>query len=199
MIAKRVFDLFWTVPGLIVLSPLMVGLAIWIRLDSPGPALFRQERVGRFGKPFRVVKFRTMTANAEERGPKITAGADPRITRAGAFLRKSKLDELPQLFNVLKGEMSLVGPRPEVPEYVAQYPDDVRERVLSVPPGITDFAAIEFRNESELLANSQNPEDDYLNKVLPRKLAYYERYVTERNMWVDFVLILRTMVSVITH
>ena len=193
MIAKRLFDLLCAGLGLLLLSPLLAVLALWVRLDSPGPALFRQERVGRHGKPFRVLKFRTMRVDAERLGPKITAGADPRITRAGAFLRRSKLDELPQLINVVRGEMSLVGPRPEVPEYVALYPPALREIVLSVPPGITDLASIEFRHESELLARAADPQREYVETILPIKLDYYRRYVEGRSLLGDLAIILRTL------
>ena len=137
---KRLFDLVVALGGLLVFGLSMLLIAAWVRLDSPGPVFFRQERVGRFGRPFRTHKFRTMVVDAPSRGPAITVGADPRITRAGAWLRRSKLDELPQLLNVLQGRMSIVGPRPELPQYVALYPEGLRERVLSVRPGITDPA-----------------------------------------------------------
>ncbi|NOY72927.1 MAG: sugar transferase [Gammaproteobacteria bacterium] len=193
MAAKRLFDLFFVTLGLILLSPIMVFIVVWVRLSSPGPALFKQERIGRGGRPFFVLKFRTMIQDAESNGGKITIGADPRITKSGKFLRKYKLDELPQLLNVLKGEMSLVGPRPEVPEYVAIYPEDVRKKVLSVPPGITDFAAIEYRDENALLARASDPEREYVEKVLPEKLDYYLEYVEKRSIWLDFTLIIRTL------
>jgi lipopolysaccharide/colanic/teichoic acid biosynthesis glycosyltransferase len=134
-----------------------------------------------------------MCCEAESRGRLITVGDDPCITRSGRFLRRYKLDELPQLFNVLKGEMSLVGPRPEVPRYVALYPDEVRERVLSVPPGITDYASTEYRDESALLATAKDPENLYINEIMPAKLKCYERYVAERSIWLDFRLILTTL------
>jgi lipopolysaccharide/colanic/teichoic acid biosynthesis glycosyltransferase len=193
MIAKRLFDLFFSGLGLIVLSPVFVVVAIWIKLDSPGPIFFRQERVGRGGRHFRIHKFRTMRSVATPQGPAITAGGDPRITRAGAFLRRHKLDELPQLIDVVRGDMSLVGPRPEVPNFMEAYPDDVRDRILSVPPGITDFASIEYREENALLAGSEAPERDYVEKILPAKLVYYDRYVRERSLWLDFALIFRTL------
>ena len=197
MIAKRLFDLIFTIPGLIVLSPLLVVVAVWIRLDSPGLVIFKQKRVGRFGRPFFVMKFRTMVVDAESKGAKITVGGDPRITKSGAFLRKYKLDELPQLFNVLKGEMSLVGPRPEVPEYVDLYPEDVKETVLSVPPGMTDFASIEYRDENDILAVSDDPQRDYVEEIIPIKLDYYQEYVNRRSLWLDFVLILRTIAAIV--
>lgn len=193
MIAKRIFDLVFVIPGLLILSPVFVLAALWISIDSKGPVFFRQERVGRNGKIFRIFKFRTMVVNAESLGAKITLGNDSRITRSGAFLRRYKLDELPQLFNVFKGEMSLVGPRPEVPEYVAYWPDEMRELVLSVPPGITDFASIEFRNENDLLEGASDPVEKYIQEIIPIKLDYYEHYVNSRSILLDFWLILRTI------
>lgn len=190
-------DMILVIPGLMLLAPLLLVIALWVRLDSPGPVFFRQERVGRFGRPFRILKFRTMVVNAEQLGLRITAGHDPRITRSGRLLRRSKLDELPQLFNVLRGEMSLVGPRPEVAEYVAHYPVQIRDKVLSVPPGITDRASIEYRDESRLLGESDNPQLTYVEQVLPRKLQYYVRYVDERSLWGDLLLILRTVAAII--
>jgi lipopolysaccharide/colanic/teichoic acid biosynthesis glycosyltransferase len=147
---------------------LLLLVALWIKLDSPGPVFFRQERIGRFGVPFRIHKFRTMTHGAV--GAQITVGADARITRAGAWLRRTKLDELPQLIDVLRGAMSLVGPRPEVPRYVAMYPQGLRDKVLSVRPGITDVASLEYRDEGELLARAADPEREYVSVVMPAKL-----------------------------
>ena len=155
--SKRLMDWLITLALLPVALPLMAAIALWVRLDSPGPALFRQERVGRGGRLFRIHKFRTMRLH-DGSGPQITASGDARITRAGRWLRRSKLDELPQLIDVLAGDMSLVGPRPEVPRYMALYPDEARRRILSVRPGITDRAAIGFRDEERLLAASDNPE-----------------------------------------
>ncbi|GAB6183582.1 sugar transferase [Thermodesulfovibrio hydrogeniphilus] len=196
MIAKRIFDFFFATIGLILLLPIFALIAIWIKLDSPGPVFFRQVRVGRFGKPFKLYKFRTMYVDSESKG-QLTVGEDPRITKAGYFLRKYKLDELPQLINVVKGEMSLVGPRPEVPRYVAFYPPDVRQRVLSVPPGITDFASIMFKDENELLAQAQDPEKVYIEEILPVKLKWYEKYILERSISLDFKLILLTLMKII--
>jgi lipopolysaccharide/colanic/teichoic acid biosynthesis glycosyltransferase len=196
-VTKRLFDLFWTIPGLIVLSPVMLLISLWIKLDSPGPVFFRQTRIGRYGKPFKVMKFRTMVVDAEKRGLRITVGCDRRITRAGHLLRQYKLDELPQLINVLLGEMSLVGPRPEVPEYVACYPDDIRDKVLSVKPGITDRASIEFRNENTLLSNAVDPSRTYREEILPVKLRYYLDYAEHRTLAADFRLILKTLVAIL--
>jgi lipopolysaccharide/colanic/teichoic acid biosynthesis glycosyltransferase len=191
---KRVFDVVVAGFGLLLLSPLLVLLALAIRLDSPGPVLFRQERVGRAGRPFRIHKFRTMRAGAP--GAAITVGADPRITRVGAWLRRSKLDELPQLIDVLAGSMSLVGPRPEVPRYVALYPEATRAKVLSVRPGITDLASIEYRDESAQLARAADPEHEYVHVVMPRKLRLAEAYVEQASFALDLRLILRTLAAV---
>jgi lipopolysaccharide/colanic/teichoic acid biosynthesis glycosyltransferase len=183
--------------ALLVLAPVMLLTAIWIKTDSAGPVLFRQDRVGLNGSLFAIFKFRTMTATPlPAHQPGITVGADPRITRAGALLRKYKLDELPQFFNVLLGDMSVVGPRPEVPKYVATYPPQVRDIVLSVRPGITDLASIEYRNESELLGQAEDPETFYLQVVLPRKLEYCVQYVATRNIWLDISIIWRTILAV---
>lgn len=196
MFTKRIFDLVFVIPGLLLLAPIFLFLAFWIKMDSTGPIFFRQERVGKSGNLFWIFKFRTMVFNAESLGAKVTVGQDPRITRGGEFLRKYKLDELPQLINILKGEMSLVGPRPEVPEYVAYWPADMYKLILSVPPGITDYASIEFRNENELLVGAANPVETYVREIMPIKLEYYERYVRERSILLDFWLVLRTIAAI---
>lgn len=196
MLSKRIFDLFFVIPGLLLLAPVLVIIALIIKIKDGGDVLFKQIRVGQYEKHFKVLKFRTMVLNAENLGDKVTTGDDPRITPIGHFLRKYKFDELPQLINVLRGEMSLVGPRPEVPEYVEFYPDDVRNLVLSVPPGMTDMASIEFVNENELLSGSKDPVNDYKNKVLPIKLEYYVDYVKRRSLFLDFKLIIKTIVAI---
>jgi len=196
MINKRIFDLLLVIPGLIVLSPVFLLIFFLISRDSDGPILFRQKRVGLNGQVFNVLKFRTMIVNAEQKGAKITTSGDSRITKTGCWLRKYKLDELPQLINVLKGDMSLVGPRPEVPEYVEFYTDEQKKKVLSVLPGITDRASIEFRNENDILKNSKDPVQDYKEKILPIKLDYYEKYVDERSLWLDLKLIIKTIVAI---
>lgn len=193
MIAKRVFDLFFSITGILLLLPIILPIAIWIKLDSPGSVFFRQTRVGRFGKPFWIFKFRTMDADAKSKGRQITVGNDSRITRAGKFLRRYKIDELPQLLNVVKGDMSLVGPRPEVPRYVALYPDNVREIVLSISPGLTDYASIEYKDENMILSDAADPESVYLENVMPQKLRYYERYVSERSIAMDLKIIFATL------
>jgi lipopolysaccharide/colanic/teichoic acid biosynthesis glycosyltransferase len=189
--AKRTLDLVCSAFGLILLSPLFLLIACWIKMDSAGPVLFRQERVGQFGRAFRIHKFRTMSNAAP--GPSITVGRDPRITRAGSFLRRFKLDELPQLMDVLLGDMSMVGPRPEVPRYVALYAPEIREKVLSVRPGITDETSLRFRNESELLASCADPEKFYVDSVLPLKVASYIEYVRTRSFFGDISILARTL------
>lgn len=191
--AKRLFDVFCAGLGLLLLSPLWILVAIWIKLDSPGPVLFRQERVGRFGQPFFIHKFRSMRVDAPVLGPQITVGDDPRITRSGRFLRASKIDELPQLWDVFRGAMSLVGPRPEVPRYVALYTPEQRELVLSVRPGITDPASLQFRHESEILARAADPEREYVEVILPAKLRIAGDYVRHASVWGDLRLILATL------
>ena len=192
MIRKRLFDLALTVPGLIALSPVLVLISVWIKLDSRGPVFFKQTRVGLHEKTFDLFKFRTMVPDAESLGLQLTTGDDQRITGAGRFLRKFKLDELPQLFNVVRGEMSLVGPRPEVPRYVACYPDPIKTLVLSIPPGITDRASIEFRNENSLLNSSEDPERTYIEEILPIKLGYYAEYARHHSVIGDLYIILKT-------
>lgn len=195
---KRIFDLFCSSIGIIFISPLFLLIAVWIKLDSPGSILFKQVRVGRFGKEFQIYKFRTMVVNAEQLGAQITTAGDQRITRSGKFLRQYKLDELPQLFNVWKGEMSLVGPRPEVPKYVALYTPEQRQ-VLNVRPGITDLASIQFRHESELLAASPNPEEFYVQDIMPKKLELNQNYIHKANLSFDFYIILQTLKVIFSH
>lgn len=190
---KRSFDFCAALLGLCVLALPLLGIALAVRLDSPGPVFFRQQRVGRHGRCFRIHKFRTMVVQAEGAGPQITANHDRRITRVGRFLRRWKLDELPQLLDVLAGEMSLVGPRPEVPRYVAHYPADVRDLVLGLRPGITDRASIEFRDEGRLLAEAADPERCYVEEILPRKLAYYVDYAHHHTLAGDLVILLKTL------
>ena len=198
MIAKRLFDLLFSLMGMVFLFPLFVIIAVVVKLDTPGPVFFRQERVGKSGKIFRIHKFRTMGVDAEVKGLQLTVSNDVRITRSGKFLRKYKLDELAQLIDVVKGDMSLVGPRPEVPRYVEEYPEDAKKIIFSVPPGITDFASIEFKDENMILAGSRDSQQDYINKILPVKITYYLKYVAERSLWLDFKLIIKTIWSIRT-
>jgi lipopolysaccharide/colanic/teichoic acid biosynthesis glycosyltransferase len=191
--AKRLFDLLGAAVALLLLAPLLLAIAIWIKLDSPGPVMFRQQRVGRHGRLFAIHKFRTMVAEAPERGPRLTVGDDPRITRAGIVLRRSKFDELPQLIDVLAGRMSLVGPRPELPDYVAHYPAELRDKVLAVRPGITDPVSLEFADESALLARATDPEREYVEVLLPRKLRAAAAYAERATLWTDLQVIGRTL------
>ncbi|MEY4909856.1 MAG: hypothetical protein RL260_3574 [Pseudomonadota bacterium] len=197
--SKRLLDLLLSSLGLLVLALPLLLVALAIKLDSPGPVFYRQARVGLRGRHFRIHKFRTMAHDPADRGPQLTVGLDARITRVGAFLRRTKLDELAQLFDVLEGTMSLVGPRPEVPRYVALYPADLREKVLSVRPGITDFASIEYRDEGTLLAQSRDPERTYREVILPTKLALQARYVDRSGIGTDLVLIGRTVWAIIAR
>ncbi|GGY18602.1 sugar transferase [Paludibacterium paludis] len=197
-LAKRLFDLAASAAGLLALSPLLIAIALWIRLDSPGPVFFRQVRVGRHGTLFRIHKFRTMQLMAESQG-QLTVGTDQRVTGAGRFLRKSKLDELPQLLDVLFGDMSLVGPRPEVPRYVAHYPDSVRDLVLSVRPGITDWASIRMIDENEILGRAADPERAYIEEILPEKLDYYVRYAQGHTLPEDIRIIFATFARIVVR
>lgn len=192
--AKRGLDVLASLGGLVVLSPVLLGCALAVRLDSPGPVLFRQVRVGRGGRPFQLLKFRSMRHGAA--GAAVTSAGDARITGVGRMLRRSKLDELPQLLNVLRGDMSLVGPRPEVERYVRMFPE-AYQRILSVRPGITDFAAIEYRDEERILAASGDPERAYVEQVLPAKIALYDRYLAERSLWTDLSLLAKTILAVL--
>jgi lipopolysaccharide/colanic/teichoic acid biosynthesis glycosyltransferase len=190
-LSKRLFDIAVAAAGLALLLPFLLALALWIRLDSPGPVFYRQERVGRHGVPFRIHKFRTMKAGAT--GLPLTVGDDPRITRAGAWLRRTRLDELPQLIDVLAGSMSLVGPRPEVPRYVAHYPPALRERALSVRPGLTDPATLAFIDEAALLSNAADPERAYIEVILPAKLQRAADYADSASLATDVALLWRTL------
>ena len=190
---KRTFDLIVSLVALIVLSPLLAIIAALVKLDSPGPAFYRAERIGRGGRPFRMYKFRTMIVGADRVGPAITCRDDPRITRLGRLLRRTKLDELPQFLNVLRGEMSLVGPRPEAPRYVALYSPQQRE-VLKARPGITGLAQLAYIHEEELL-NPANLDRDYVRVLLPRKLALDLEYVNGQSFLLDLKILLWTALA----
>jgi lipopolysaccharide/colanic/teichoic acid biosynthesis glycosyltransferase len=192
--AKRLFDLVVAVSALAALGIPLLLVALALKFSSPGPLFFQQTRVGRHGKSFRILKFRTME-DGSERG--ITIGGDPRITPIGAVLRKWKIDELPQLLNIVSGDMSLVGPRPEVPEFVSKYPPAEREKVLSVRPGLTDFASIRFRNESKLLANQSDPMDFYENVLIPAKLRYCCLYVNRSSLCLDLHIMVLTAAAIV--
>ena len=191
---KRLFDILVSLTAIILLFPIMIVIGIAIKLDSSGPVIFKQPRTGRFGKVFNVWKFRTMVVDAEKLGRQITVGNDSRITKIGAFLRKYKIDELPQLINVFKGDMSLVGPRPEVPRYVNMYTEEQR-RVLDVKPGITDLASIRYRDENELLGQAENPDEFYINTIMPDKLALNLEYINKSNVFYDIYIIIETIIK----
>jgi lipopolysaccharide/colanic/teichoic acid biosynthesis glycosyltransferase len=193
---KRVMDIALAATALLLLAPLLVLLAAWIALADPGPVLYGGTRVGRGGKPFRMLKFRTMVVNAEKIGPSSTSGDDPRITAPGRMLRRFKLDELPQLLNVLRGDMSIVGPRPQVQWAVDLYSEEERH-LLSVRPGITDFASLKFRNEAEILRGSADPDRDYLLKIAPLKIELGLHYVRNPSLATDVKIILATALSIV--
>ncbi len=190
---KRAIDLAIVVPGLILLSPLLLAIAICSKLTSTGPVLFRQQRVGWRGQPFEILKFRTMVADAGDRGPLLTVLNDPRITSMGRVMRRFKLDELPQLINVLRGEMSLVGPRPQIPSVVSHYPDSVHDVVFSVRPGITDPATLVYRDEEQVLAAVDDPQRYHIDRILPHKLAMYVHYVQCRSTTMDLRILMQTI------
>lgn len=194
-VAKRTFDIVVSASLLLLLSPLLALVALWVRVDSPGPALFRQQRVGQGGQPFTMHKFRSMRVDGGGLG--LTVGEDARITGAGRWLRRLKLDELPQLWDVLRGAMSLVGPRPDLPQYVERYPEPLRSQVLAVRPGITDPASLAFRDEAEQLAAAADPEREYLERILPAKLRLSAEYARQATLWTDLRLVARTALLLI--
>ncbi len=189
---KRLFDIIFSGFGLIFLSPIFLIIAVLVRLDSRGPVFFRQMRIGRYGRPFRIYKFRSMYVDVETNGMLVTVEGDSRITRVGRFLRKYKLDELPQLINVFKGEMSFVGPRPEVPKYVEMFKKDFEE-ILRIRPGITSYTALEFRNEEEVLKKYDNVEKGYIEEILPEKIKMYKRYINNLSLFTDIQMIFLTI------
>ncbi|AVQ22387.1 sugar transferase [Fusobacterium nucleatum subsp. nucleatum ATCC 23726] len=192
---KRIFDIILSLFGLIILLPFMLITAIFIKLDSKGPVFFKQLRVTKNGREFKIFKYRTMRVGSDKYS-QITVGKDDRITKIGSFLRKYKLDEIPQLINVLIGDMSLVGPRPEVPKYVALYTDEQKE-ILKVRAGITDYASIEFSNENDLLASEEDPEKAYIEKVMPRKIELNKKYLSEISILTDIRIILLTIKKIL--
>lgn len=196
MLAKRIFDVFFSVLGIIFILPLLIIIVLIIMIDSKGGVIYKQVRIGRNQTQFNLFKFRTMKVGADK-GSLLTIGDyDDRITRSGRFLRKYKLDELPQLFNILMGDMSFVGPRPEVSKYVALY-NQVQLRILSVKPGLTDWASIDYINESQLLAQAKNPEAFYIDHIIPLKIAHNLRYIDHNNLWIDLKIILLTIKSIL--
>jgi lipopolysaccharide/colanic/teichoic acid biosynthesis glycosyltransferase len=194
---KRIFDIFFSFIGFLLLLPVFLLIAIFIKMGSKGPVFYQQTRVGRNNKDFKLLKFRTMFTGADKKGLLTVGSKDSRITSIGYYLRKYKLDELPQLINVLKGDMSLVGPRPEVRKYVSLYSQE-QMHVLSVQPGITDYASIEFSNENELLGKVDNPEEVYINEIMPKKLSINLKYIQKKNLLTDFKIVLKTIKKIIS-
>ena len=192
----RFFDFILSLVGLVVLAPIFIVLAIWIKIDSKGPVFYKQVRVGQNGIDFGLFKFRSMVVDADKKGLITVGGRDPRITRSGYFIRKYKLDELPQLINVLVGDMSLVGPRPEVRKYVDLYTDE-QQKVLSVKPGITDYASIEYVDENEILGKSSDPEKVYIEEIMPEKIKYNMKYINNKSLFEYFKIILLTVLKIV--
>ena len=192
---KRIFDITLSLFGLIILLPFMLIIAILIKIDSKGAVFFKQIRVTKNGKEFKIFKYRTMRVGSDKYS-QITVGKDGRITKIGSFLRKYKLDEIPQLINVLIGDMSLVGPRPEVPKYVALYTDEQKE-ILKVRAGITDYASIEFSDENDLLASEEEPEKAYIEKIMPKKIELNKKYLSETSVLTDIRIILLTIKKIL--
>jgi lipopolysaccharide/colanic/teichoic acid biosynthesis glycosyltransferase len=197
MILKRIFDIVASAMGLLLLMPVLLVVAVMIRLDSRGPVFFRQERMGRGGRPFLIHKFRTM--RVDHGGPELTSVSDSRITRVGETLRRYRIDELPQLIDVLVGDMSLVGPRPEVRRFMDRYPEEDRAKILSVRPGMTDWTSIRFRNESELLSRAPDPEVAYVTEIMPIKARMYREYVDHRSFWGDMAILGATFLAIVSR
>lgn len=193
---KRCFDFVLSLIGLIALLPVFIVVA-WVIKKDGGPAFYRQQRVGKYGTLFNIYKFRSMVIDADKIGAKVTASHDSRITRIGRLLRKTKIDELPQLFNVLTGDISLVGPRPEVPYYVSKWSDVCKKTILSVKPGITDYATLYYNDEQAVLAKADDPEKAYLKEVMPHKVRMYEQYIEDQNFWLDIRIILATLLKMV--
>ena len=191
----RFFDIVLSVVGLIILSPLIILVSLWIKIDSKGPVIYRQQRIGLNGVPFNLFKFRTMYPDSVKKGLLTVGNRDARITRAGYYIRKYKLDELPQLFNVLLNEMSFVGPRPEMKRYVDMYTLQQTE-ILNVKPGITDYASIYYRNENEMLALAKDPEYEYISNIMPHKIILNLKYIRNNSLKSYFIILFKTIVSI---
>jgi len=189
---KRIFDLVLSIPSLIILSPVYLLSAILIKLDTPGPILFSQDRIGQNGKPFRLYKFRTMVKDAAKIGPPVTTADDPRITRTGRLLRKFKVDEMLQVMNIVKGDMSVLGPRPEVKKYIDIFAEEYKD-ILKIKPGMTDYALIAFRNEEDILTRFQNVEEGYIKEVMPKKIKLYRQYLSEMSLRTDIKIFFQTI------
>ncbi len=194
--SKRLFDFMLSLLGLFITIPIFLVVSLLIKLEDDGPIFYKQKRVGYKGKEFHIWKFRTMVVNADSLGRLITVGKDPRITKVGFWLRKFRIDEIPQLINVLKGEMSLVGPRPEVPKYLKFYDEEMR-RILEYVPGMTDPTSLNFLDESEVLAKAEDPEEKYIKEILPLKVKQSLKYLERSNLWTDFLVILKTIFNLI--
>ncbi|MEZ5172262.1 MAG: sugar transferase [Bacteroidia bacterium] len=193
---KRLFDILASALGVIILSPVLIIIYLLVITESKGGGIYSQTRVGLNGSDFKLYKFRTMFTGSEKKGLLTVGGRDPRVTKTGYYLRKYKLDELPQLFNVIEGSMSLVGPRPEVRKYVDLY-SDIQKKVLHVKPGITDYASLEYSNENEILGQATNPEEVYINEIMPRKLELNLKYIAEKSFLTDLKIILKTIGKII--
>jgi lipopolysaccharide/colanic/teichoic acid biosynthesis glycosyltransferase len=193
---KRIFDLAFSLPFFVLLSPVFLIIGILIKFETPGPVVFTQQRVGLNGRTFKLYKFRTMVEGASNNGPSITGSKDPRITAVGRVLRKYKIDETLQIINVIKGDMSLIGPRPELKEYVDKFKEDYSE-ILKIRPGITDYASIAFRNEEEILAKFASVEEGYVREIMPEKIKLYRKYLREIGFLTDVKLVLRTILEVV--
>ncbi len=196
IVLKRLIDILFSIAALIVLSPVIVIISLIIFFQSGSPIFFYQERVGKNWRKFKIIKFRTMIKNAHNIGPKISTNDDSRVTKAGRFLRKYKLDELPQLFNILKGDMSIVGPRPEIPKFVNVFSNEYSE-ILKIKPGLSDYAALIYSNEASLIEPSHNPEEYYKSEILPQKIKLYKRYIEEMGFLTDIKIIFLTIKSVV--
>jgi len=197
-IGKRIFDLVLSIPSLVILSPVFLLSAILIKIETPGPISFTQERIGRNGKVFKLYKFRTMVKDASKIGPSITPANDPRITKLGKLLRKFKVDEMLQIFNVVKGDMSVIGPRPEIRKYIDKFEDDYSE-VLKIKPGMTDYALIAFRNEEKILSKFDDIEEGYVKEVMPEKIKLYRKYMGEMSLTTDVRIFFRTIWEILSR
>ena len=193
---KRLFDIIFSFLGLLLASPILLVTALMVKLDSPGPVFYKGIRVGRRGRTFRMYKFRSMVENAEDLGGPSTSADDPRLTKVGKFIKKYQLDEVPQLINVFLGQMSFVGPRPEVPMYIEMLALEERDIILSVKPGMTDYASLWNFHEGEILKGSKDPEKDYMEKIRPKKIELQLKYIKERNFWIDLKLIFKTIAKI---
>jgi lipopolysaccharide/colanic/teichoic acid biosynthesis glycosyltransferase len=195
---KRIFDLILSIPSIIILSPIFLLTAILIKIETPGPVVFINERIGRDGKPFRLYKFRTMVKDASRIGPAVTSAYDPRITGVGKLLRRFKVDEMLQIVNVVKGDMSVIGPRPEIKKYIDKFKDDYRE-VLKIKPGMADYAVIAFRNEERILSKFDNIEEGYIKEVLPEKIRLYRKYMEEMSLATDVKIFFKTILEILVR